>query len=149
DSLRPFLEYEDKWTIVLGLTSNKGSEDFEQLRVHTPLTGEQFLYEAVMDKVAGWGTTDNLMFVVGATKPEQLAAIRTRFPHHFFLVPGLGSQGGNLQEVSKAALRNEGGILVNASRAIMYADSSERFAEEAKSVAGSYAEEMKTLLMSH
>ena len=150
DSLQPFLEYKDKWTIVLGLTSNKGSLDFQQLTV-TPEGGsfkKQFLYEKVMQKIVQWGTPENLMFVVGATKPEQLAEIRKKFPDHFFLVPGVGSQGGSLSEVSKAALTDEAGLLVNASRAIIYADSSEKFAEEAGRVAEKYATEMQTLYTS-
>lgn len=147
DSLQPFLAYEDKWTIVLGLTSNKGSADFQQLIVGSEeeRLKKQPLYERVMQRVAEWGTQENLMFVVGATKLEQLAEIRKIFPDHFFLVPGVGSQGGNLQEVSKAALTNDAGLLVNASRAIIYADTSERFAEEAGRVAEKYALEMQEL----
>ena len=148
DSLRPFLDYKNKWTIVLGLTSNKGAADFEQLIVSAETAEKQFLYQKVMQKVAGWGTTDNLMFVVGATKPEQLANIRKNFPDHFFLVPGVGAQGGSLEEVSKAALNNDGGILVNASRAIIYADTTEHFAEEAKRVGQEYADEMKEYITS-
>ncbi|WP_018611991.1 orotidine-5'-phosphate decarboxylase [Segetibacter koreensis] len=143
DSLRPFLEYKDKWTIVLGLTSNKGAADFEQLTISTANNQKQFLYEKVMQKVSEWGTPDNLMFVVGATKPEQLEEIRKTYPAHFFLVPGVGAQGGSLKEVSAAGLNDDGGILVNASRAIIYASSNENFAEEAKLVAKEYAGEMK------
>lgn len=154
DSLRPFLDYKDKWTIVLGLTSNKGSIDFQQLIVRTEtedflseLTPEyhhkqQYLYERVMNRVAEWGTPDNLMFVVGATKPEQLQAIRNNFPKHFFLVPGVGAQGGSLKDVSDAGLNADGGILVNVSRAIIYAGTDERFAEEAGIIAGEYDLEM-------
>jgi orotidine-5'-phosphate decarboxylase len=143
DSIRPFFEYEDKWTIVLGLTSNKGSKDFQQLIIKSEEPGESFLYQAVMNKIASWGTTDNLMFVVGATKAQQLQDIRQTFPDHFFLVPGVGFQGGNLEEVSKAALTKDGGILVNTSRAIIYAGDDEYFAEEAALIAAQYAEEMK------
>jgi orotidine-5'-phosphate decarboxylase len=158
DSLRPFLDYPDKWTIVLGLTSNKGAEDFEQLIVRTDseeflaeLTPEyhhrqQYLYQKVMEKVAGWGTPDNLMFVVGATKPAQLVEIRQSFPQHFFLVPGVGFQGGSLMEVSNAALNSEAGILVNVSRAIIYAATNERFAEEGRIIAEQYDFEMKQYL---
>jgi len=142
DSIRPFLEYENKWTIVLGLTSNKGAADFEQLMISSENDEKQFLYEKVMQKVSEWGTPDNLMFVVGATKAEQLKDIRKQFPEHFFLVPGVGAQGGSLEEVSKAAL--SGGILVNASRAVIYAGKDEHFAEEAKRVAKQYADEMKS-----
>lgn len=148
DSVRPFLEYEDKWTIVLGLTSNKGSNDFQQLQVASAAATEPttFLYERVMDKVASWGTPDNLMFVVGATKAEQLKAIRQRFPDHFFLVPGVGAQGGSLPEVSDASLTNDGGVLVNASRAIIYAGDSEDFADKASTVALQYQTQMATYL---
>lgn len=146
DSLRPFLEYENKWTIVLGLTSNSGSKDFEQLAVSEKPGDEQFLYEKVMCKVATWGTIDNLMFVTGATKQEQLKSIRKKFPDHFFLVPGVGSQGGDLQEVSDAGLTADGGILVNVSRAIIYADGTEAFAEKAAIISKRYADEMKQLI---
>ncbi|MDB5248336.1 MAG: pyrF [Segetibacter sp.] len=146
DSIRPFLEYEDKWTIVLGLTSNKGSNDFEQLMVLSGAGEQQFLYEKVMQKVAAWGTPDNLMFVVGATKPEQLAEIRKAFPEHFFLVPGVGAQGGSLAEVSKAGLNKDGGILVNASRAIIYASDAETFATDGRIVASEYGQQMKLSL---
>jgi len=96
-----------------------------------------------MEKVAIWGTLDNLMFVVGATKAEQLKDIRQKFPEHFFLVPGVGFQGGSLEEVSKAALTYDGGILVNVSRAIIYASSDENFAKEANIIAAQNAVEMK------
>ncbi|GEO11267.1 orotidine-5'-phosphate decarboxylase [Segetibacter aerophilus] len=157
DSVRPFLEYENKWTIVLGLTSNKGSEDFQQLVVRTEseeflseLTPghhhkQQYLYEKVMQQMAGWGTPENLMFVVGATKAEQLQQIRKAYPEHFFLVPGVGSQGGSLAEVSRAALHADGGLLVNVSRAIIYAGTGERFAEDAKTIAEQYHDEMNSL----
>jgi orotidine-5'-phosphate decarboxylase len=147
DSVRPFLDYEDKWTIVLGLTSNKGSNDFQQLVVQA--NGESLsnnansVYEVVMDKVASWGTADNLMFVLGATKAEQLGTLRQRFPNHFFLVPGVGFQGGSLDEVSKAALNDDVGLLVNVSRAIIYASSDESFAKEAAVIAAQNAVEMK------
>jgi orotidine-5'-phosphate decarboxylase len=146
DSIRPFLDYEDKWTVVLGLTSNNGSADFQQLKVSSEATESLFLYEKVMQRIAEWGTPDNLMFVVGATKPQQLEEIRKTFPEHFFLIPGVGSQGGNLKEVSEAALNDEGGILVNASRAIIYAGENENFAEEGRRVAEGYADEMKDYL---
>jgi orotidine-5'-phosphate decarboxylase len=158
DSLRPFLDYTDKWTIVLGLTSNKGSADFQQLVVRTEneeflseLTPEyhhkhHYLFEKVMERVAEWGTPENLMFVVGATKPEQLESIRKTFPDHFFLVPGVGFQGGSLAEVSNAGLNADGGILVNVSRAIIYAATDERFAEEGRIIAEQYDYEMKQYL---
>ncbi len=146
DSLRPFLDYTNKWTIVLGLTSNKGAADFEQLKVVSAESNSVYLYEKVMQKVASWGSPDNLMFVVGATKATQLESIRKSFADHFFLVPGVGAQGGSLADVSNAALNDDGGILINASRAIIYAGSDERFAEDAKIVAKQYANEMKTFI---
>lgn len=143
DSIRPFLEYTDKWTIVLGLTSNKGSHDFEQLRL---AAGNKLLYEQVLETVSKWGTTDNLMFVTGATKASELAHIRTIIPEHFLLVPGVGTQGGSLEEVSKYGLNKDAGLLVNASRAIIFAGSNEDFAEQAGKVAAQYAKEMKHYL---
>ena len=146
DSIQPFLEYKDKWTIVLGLTSNKGSEDFEQLTVSKETSEPQRLYQIVMEKVASWGTPDNLMFVVGATKAQYLASIRNLFPEHFFLVPGVGTQGGRLQDVSKAALNSHGGLLVNVSRAIIYAADDDSFADKAGVAATQYAAEMAAFL---
>ena len=147
DSVQPFLTYPGKWAIVLGLTSNKGSEDFEQLTLSDYSdNSSQYLYEAVMKKVATWGTPENLMFVVGATKAEQLSKIRKQFPQHFFLVPGVGFQGGSLAEVSKAALTEDGGLLVNVSRSIIYASADENFAEEAAMIASQYDYEMKQYL---
>jgi orotidine-5'-phosphate decarboxylase len=137
DSIMPFLEYEDKWTIVLGLTSNRGSEDFQQQK-----TGDNYLYETVIKKVSAWGTKENLMFVVGATKANGLSAIRKMVPDNFLLVPGVGFQGGSLAEVSKYGLNTDCGLLVNASRAIIYAGNDENFAEQAKIIAHQYQTEM-------
>ncbi len=141
DSIQPFLEYENKWTIVLGLTSNKGSEDFEQLK-----TGENYLYEEVIKKVSKWGSKENLMFVVGATKASDLSSIRKIIPDNFLLIPGVGAQGGSLEEVSKHGLNNDCGLLVNASRAIIYAGKDENFAAEARIVAHEYQTEMMAYL---
>ncbi|HTB51996.1 MAG TPA: orotidine-5'-phosphate decarboxylase [Ferruginibacter sp.] len=137
DSVKPFLEYDGKWTIVLGLTSNTGSKDFEQQKI-----GEEFLYERVLRKVSEWGTPDNLMFVIGATKAKDLEHIRKIIPEHFLLVPGVGTQGGSLEEVSKYAMNKDYGLLVNASRAIIYAGEKEDFAEEARKIALQYQKEM-------
>jgi orotidine-5'-phosphate decarboxylase len=157
DSIRPFLEYDHKWTIVLGLTSNKGARDFEMLKLVSdhivnateeetaPLRSE-YLYEKVLHKVAQWGTPDNLMFVVGATQATEFDNIRNLLPDHFFLVPGVGFQGGSLEEISKHAMNQDCGILVNASRAIIYAGSDEHYEEEAKAIAGQYHTEMKHYL---
>lgn len=137
DSVRPFLEYENKWTIVLGLTSNKGAEDFELQK-----TGEEYLYQKVLRTVAQWGTPDNLMFVAGATQASELANIRKIIPEHFLLVPGVGTQGGSLEDVSKFGINKDCGLLVNASRAIIYASQKEDFAEVARIVAQQYRDEM-------
>jgi orotidine-5'-phosphate decarboxylase len=143
DSVRPFLEYENKVTIVLGLTSNKGSNDFQYLRLEN---SSSYLFEEVLTKVASWGTPDNLMFVAGATQASQLATIRNIIPDNFLLVPGVGAQGGSLEEVSKFGLNKNAGLLVNASRAIIFASSGEDFAEKAGIVAKKYAEEMRSYL---
>ncbi|MFL9483317.1 orotidine-5'-phosphate decarboxylase [Chitinophagaceae bacterium LWZ2-11] len=142
DSVRPFLEYEDKFTIVLGLTSNKGSNDFQKLLVKDQNKNEALLYEKVMEKVAAWGTPDNLMFVVGATQASDLTNIRTIIPDNFLLVPGVGAQGGSLEEVSKYGMNKDCGLLVNASRAIIFASDKEDFAGVAKQVASEYQKEM-------
>ena len=141
DSIRPFLEYENKWTIVLGLTSNAGSKDFEQQKI-----GEHFLYEMVLKKVSTWGSKDNLMFVVGATKASDLEDIRKIIPDHFLLVPGVGFQGGSLEEVSKYGMNADCGLLVNASRAIIFAGEKEDFATEARAIAQQYQTEMASYL---
>lgn len=147
DSLLPFLEYKDKWTIVLGLTSNPGSNDFQQLNL-TDQSGGGKLYQQVMKKIATWGSIDHLMFVVGATSPEGLREIRTAFPEHFFLVPGVGAQGGSLEAVSAAGLNSDAGLLVNVSRAIQYASSDLDFALRAGEAAAAYHATMSKLLAS-
>jgi orotidine-5'-phosphate decarboxylase len=137
DSIRPFLEYESKWTIVLGLTSNKGAQDFEWQK-----TGEQYLYEKVLTTVSTWGNTGNLMFVVGATQASAFTDIRKLTPRHFYLVPGVGAQGGSLKDISEKAMNTDVGLLVNASRAIIYASEKEDFAMEAGVIAKQYQFEM-------
>jgi orotidine-5'-phosphate decarboxylase len=141
DSVKPFLDYENKWTIVLGLTSNEGSKDFQQQRVH-----ENFLYEEVIKKCSEWGSEENLMFVIGATKAADIGSIRKSNPNHFLLIPGVGFQGGSLAEVSKHGLNKDCGLLVNVSRAIIYAGNKENFAEEARQIALQYQTEMKSYL---
>lgn len=145
DSVRPFLQFEGKWGIVLGLTSNPGAADFELQRLDKG--GKPMLYEEVMRTVAGWGTTDNLMFVVGATQTTQFETIRRIVPDHFLLVPGVGAQGGSLKEISQKALTAEGGLLVNVSRDIIYASSEADFAEAAGLAAHAYHTEMTGLLL--
>ena len=142
DSIRPFLEYDNKWTIVLGLTSNKGAVDFELLKTSNDI----HVYERVITKVAKWGTLNNLMFVIGATKAEEFTHIRKLIPDHFLLVPGVGFQGGSLAEVSKYGMNKDCGLLVNASRAIIYAGETENFATEATGIAQQYQVEMATFL---
>ena len=141
DSVAPFLEFENKWAIVLGLTSNSGSKDFEQQQI-----GTEYLYERVLKKVSSWGTTGNLMFVIGATKASDLENIRKIIPDHFLLVPGVGFQGGSLADVSKYGMNSDCGLLINTSRAIIYASGKENFAEEARVIAQQYQTEMATYL---
>jgi orotidine-5'-phosphate decarboxylase len=143
DSIEPFLAYTNKCTIVLGLTSNMGSQNFEQQK----LQSGQFLYESVLEQVATWGTADQIMFVVGATKAKEFESIRKIIPAHFILVPGVGAQGGSLEEVTKYGKNKEVGLLINASRAIIFASNENDFAEKAAMVAKEYAVEMKSLLI--
>jgi orotidine-5'-phosphate decarboxylase len=142
DSIRPFLEYKNKWTIILGLTSNKGAMDFELQKI-----GEEYLYEKVLRTVARWGTPDNLMFVAGATQVTELKNIRKIIPDHFLLVPGIGTQGGSLEEVIEYGMNKDCGLLLNISRAIIYASGGESFAREAKTVAYQYQQEMSRYLV--
>ncbi len=141
DSIQPFLAYKNKWTIVLGLTSNKGSEDFQQQKIDG-----NYLYETVLRKISQWGTKENLMFVVGATKATELESIRKIIPDNFLLIPGVGAQGGSMEDVSKYGMNKDCGLLVNASRAIIYAGSNENFAGEARIIAQQYQTEMKSYL---
>jgi len=134
DSVTPFLSYPGKWAVILALTSNRGADDFQY---HTEKG--QRLFERVLTVSQRWGTTDNIMYVVGATRAEMLADIRKIVPDHFLLVPGVGAQGGSLEEVVKYGMNDRCGLLVNSSRGIIYADSTERFAE----VAGEKAREMQ------
>lgn len=142
DSVQPFLQFDGKWAIVLGLTSNEGALDFQY---HTNTHGEP-LFANVIETVKTWGTTENLMFVVGATRAEQLAQIRKIVPHHFLLVPGVGAQGGSLEEVFNAGATNDCGLLVNASRAIIYAGSGNDFEMAAKKEALNIQSEMALYL---
>ncbi|MDO7609969.1 MAG: orotidine 5'-phosphate decarboxylase, partial [Crocinitomicaceae bacterium] len=136
-----FLTYENKWTVVLAMTSNKGARDFQFLKVdNTPI------YESVVSKCMEWGSEENTMFVVGATRSEDISKIRKLAPNHFFLVPGVGAQGGSLEEVVKYGITDECGLLVNSSRGIIYADQSEKFAIEAKKEALKIQSEMAMYL---
>lgn len=145
DSVKPFLEYDNKFTIVLGLTSNAGANDFQKLTVDTN-NQQKKLYEVVLEKIAGWGNADNLMFVVGATQASDLKNIRTIIPDNFLLIPGVGTQGGSLEEVSKNGMNADCGLLVNTSRNIIYASGDENFAATAAKVAKDYNVEMSEYL---
>jgi orotidine-5'-phosphate decarboxylase len=145
DSIEPFLEYKDKWTIVLGLTSNPGFGDF-QMRKLEP--NGRYLFEEVIETVSKWGGSDQLMFVVGATRAEYIERIRSIIPDHFLLVPGVGSQGGNLQETYEQGANNNVGLLINSSRGIIYAAKDESFAMAAAAEASKLNEEMKKLMTS-
>lgn len=135
DSVKPFLEYEGKWVILLALTSNKGSHDFQLFEDKDSVR----LFERVLSKAQEWGTTENLMFVVGATQGSLFADIRKLAPDSFLLVPGVGAQGGSLQEVCKYGMNKDCGLLVNSSRGIIYASSEANFAE----IAGEKAKELQ------
>ena len=125
DSVEPFTAFSDRWTVLLALTSNPGADDFE-------FHGTPPLYERVVERCQTWGSPDELMFVVGATRPEQLRAIRSLAPDHFFLVPGVGAQGGRIEDVMEAGwIEGAGGLLINASRSILYASAGEDYAAAA------------------
>ncbi len=142
DSVKPFLQYPGKWTILLGLTSNSGAADFELQQ-----SGNERLYEKVIRTASGWGNPGNLMFVVGATQADEFINIRKISPDAFYLVPGVGAQGGSLKEISeKAMIPGDIGLLVNASRAIIYASEKEDFATEAAEIARQYQVEMAEYL---
>lgn len=142
DSLTPFLEYKDKWTIVLALTSNKGSHDFQL----TEDKNGKRLFETVLTKTQQWGTPNNMMYVVGATQGKMFQDIRALAPDHFLLVPGVGAQGGSLQEVCKYGITKDCGLLVNSSRGIIYAGHDEHFDEAARDKAKELQEQMATEL---
>jgi orotidine-5'-phosphate decarboxylase len=161
DSVRPFLEYEGKWTILLGLTSNKGAQDFElqkltkasstdlefkEVALDIATRETEYLYERVLKTACSWGRPDNLMFVIGATQAEEFTNIRSLTPDAFYLVPGVGAQGGSLKDISEKALIKDCGLLVNASRAIIYASGKEDFAQEAAAIARQYQHEMSSYL---
>jgi orotidine-5'-phosphate decarboxylase len=145
DSVTPFLTYEGKWVTLLALTSNKGAYDFQFMK--DAETGER-LFEKVLKTSLKWGTDENLMYVVGATKAEMLADIRTIIPEHFLLVPGVGAQGGSLQEVAKYGMNSTCGLLVNSSRQIIYASSEKNYAKDARTEAEKVQKEMEELLKS-
>lgn len=139
DSVQPFLGFPGKWVIVLALTSNKGSMDFQMDK----LIDDTPLYEKVMNSCQSWAGPDELMFVVGATHPEQFSRIREICPDHFLLIPGVGAQGGDLEAISRVALNDHCGVLVNASRSIIYAGSGEDFDQKAREAAKELQSAMK------
>ncbi|MBD8488064.1 orotidine-5'-phosphate decarboxylase [Echinicola sp. CAU 1574] len=142
DSVSPFLEFADKWVILLALTSNEGSKDFQILDTNA---GKP-LFQQVLEKSQEWGTDGNLMYVVGATRGEKIAEVRKFAPHHFFLVPGVGAQGGSLEEVAKYGMNSTCGLLVNSSRGIIYASAEKDFGVKAGEEAFKLQKEMAKLL---
>lgn len=142
DSVKPFTVYENKWVILLALTSNKGAEDFQFMTDKEDLK----LFERVLIKSQQWATKDNMMFVCGATQAEMFGRIRELAPEHFLLVPGIGAQGGSLSQVCKYGLTKDCGLLVNSSRGIIFADKEESFAETAARKAKELQEEMASFL---
>ena len=141
DSVEPFLGFEDKWVILLALTSNKGSQDFQYLNV-----GDKMLHQQVLQTATTWASSEKMMFVVGATHPEELGEIRKMLPDYFFLVPGVGAQGGDLQAVAKYGLNKECSLLVNSSRGIIYASNGPDFADRAAEEAQKLQRQMAALL---
>ncbi|MEI7596235.1 MAG: orotidine-5'-phosphate decarboxylase [Bacteroidota bacterium] len=145
DSVKPFLGYKNKWVILLALTSNEGAFDFQFLK-----SADIMLHESVLQTSKEWANEEQLMYVVGATKAESLASIRKIVPKSFLLVPGVGAQGGSLQEVAKYGyVKDDVGLLINASRSILYADNSEKFAEYARKEAELLRDEMSMIIKSY
>jgi orotidine-5'-phosphate decarboxylase len=144
DSVTPFLSYAGKWAIILALTSNKGADDFQY---HTAIN--ERLFEKVLNVSQKWGTPDNIMYVIGATRAEMLTDVRKIVPDHFLLVPGVGAQGGSLAEVAKYGMNGKCGLLVNSSRGIIFADGSNDFDLMAGKKARELQEEMSVYLGEH
>ena len=143
DSVKPFMTYLDRWVIILALTSNKGAQDFQFSK---DAESGEFLYEKVLKVSSRWGDQNNMMYVVGATKAEKLKEIRNIIPNHFLLVPGVGAQGGSLCEVANNGMNDHCGLLVNASRSIIYASADKDFDHKAREAAKEIALEMEELL---
>ncbi|MEN8839242.1 MAG: orotidine-5'-phosphate decarboxylase [Flavobacteriales bacterium] len=142
DSVIPYLQHKEKWAIVLALTSNQGADDFELQK----LNSGEYVFEKVLSTSKEWGNEQNMMYVVGATRPEMLAEIRKIVPHHFLLVPGVGAQGGSLSEVVKYGMNNDCGLLVNSSRGIIYAGNDLDFAKKSGEAARAIQQEMANLM---
>jgi orotidine-5'-phosphate decarboxylase len=144
DSVKPFFGYPNKWVILLALTSNKGASDFQYI-IHS-ITGDS-LFETVLKTSKQWGTSDQMMYVIGATKASELKGVREIVPNHFLLVPGVGAQGGSLREVAEYGMNSQCGLLVNSSRAIIYASDGEDFAQRARDEAMNVQVDMEELLL--
>ncbi len=145
DSVKPFLEFPDKWVILLALTSNKGADDFQHI---INVDEGNRLYQEVLIKSQNWGNKENMMYVVGATRAEKLEEIRKIVSDHFLLVPGVGAQGGSLEEVAKYGMNDSCGLIVNSSREIIYAGNDENFAKAAAKIAyDKYQQPMNNLLI--
>lgn len=143
DSVEPYLDYPDRWAILLAITSNSGYADLQT--IESKETGLQ-LFEEVLQRSSRWGSANNMMYVVGATRPDYLEAVRRIVPEHFLLVPGVGAQGGSLDDVARLGMNKQCGLLVNSSRGIIYADSGERFAEAARRSAEELQQQMQQML---
>lgn len=142
DSIEPFL-LKDKWAILLGLTSNEGSSDFQLLRIEGK---GKTLFEEILEKTSSWGTTDNLMYVIGATRVEWLRKVRAIIPGHFLLIPGIGAQGGDMEEVMRYGMNERTGLIINVSRSVLYADPGRQFAAAARSRAFEMQQKMQSFL---
>lgn len=150
DSVEPFLQFPGKWAIVLALTSNEGSKDFQTTPIPVFRNEDklevELLAEQVLKKSSKWGTTENMMYVIGATRAPLLKAIRAVVPNHFFLVPGVGAQGGSLKDVVENGMNDDIGLLINASRSVLYASNGSSFAVDAAAEAKKLQQEMATYL---
>jgi orotidine-5'-phosphate decarboxylase len=144
DSVKPFLVQPGRWVILLALTSNPGSQDFQMLKLSDG--NEEYLFEQVLRESANWASTGQMMYVVGATQAEHIERVRAIVPNHFLLVPGVGAQGGSLEEISRLGLNQQCGLLVNSSRAIIYASSGRDFADRAREAALEVQQEMEQYL---
>ncbi len=157
DSVKPFLEFKGKWTILLGLTSNPGALDFQMLQPQFPLLLEKIgirtcywkkLYELVIEESMKWGSADNMMYVIGATHATMISAIRDLLPDHFFLIPGVGAQGAKIEDIASKSMNNDIGILINSSRNIIYASGGKDFDSKAAQAASDMHQEMAKLMQS-
>lgn len=148
DSVEPFLEYDDKWVILLGLTSNKGASDFQLKKICNASEKEEkeLLYKTVIKESKSWADENKMMYVTGATRSHFLGDIRDLVPNHFLLIPGIGAQGGSIIEVANQALTNEGGLIVNSSRSIIFASSNKDFASAARDQASTIQNTMKDII---